>query len=368
MWSQRAAPPALRLLAWCRLVKVWGVLRWDDLQRVNPKDVELREFGLLGALRRTKTSGAGKKVKCLPFLVPRSAGTTGVEWLQVGFELWQKLAPWERDYFFPRPAGGLTYFHQKAATSSDAAWVSAALMADLEVPLRSNGKGPDWDLGGEKLCPNGMGHVWTGHAERCTLPSMLAVMGVAKDTRNILGRWRAEGSDEYVRSYKTIARSLATRIGEELLKPDSFKTLGEDEACEDVRRALLAKEVPKEEAEVFTKHLEEQALAFCEKLAGNQPTQKAARDLDLELPEVEDDHESDAGGLERVLVSTRRRNQGRTLHLEGGCYHARELLFTCYEVFDNKMAAEGLYTNVCGKCWPKGAAADEASSSSGSSE
>ena len=38
----------MRIVAWARLVKVYGVLRWDDLQRLRPRDLMLRTIGLVG--------------------------------------------------------------------------------------------------------------------------------------------------------------------------------------------------------------------------------------------------------------------------------------------------------------------------------
>ena len=51
----------LRVLLWARLLKVFGVMRMDDLRRVARGDLVLGDGGLAGTLRRTKTSGPGKK-------------------------------------------------------------------------------------------------------------------------------------------------------------------------------------------------------------------------------------------------------------------------------------------------------------------
>ena len=53
----------LRVVAWCRLIKVYGVMRTDDLKRVRPADLQLGEAGLHARLSRTKTSGPDKKIK-----------------------------------------------------------------------------------------------------------------------------------------------------------------------------------------------------------------------------------------------------------------------------------------------------------------
>ena len=61
------------MIAWARLLKVFGSLRWGDLLRLRPRDVASRATGLAGRLTQTKTSGAGKKVRDLPLFVPREA-------------------------------------------------------------------------------------------------------------------------------------------------------------------------------------------------------------------------------------------------------------------------------------------------------
>ena len=59
----------LRGVAWVRLVKVWASLRYDDLSWLAPAALRLGTRGLEATLRRTKTSGAGRRVRELPLLV-----------------------------------------------------------------------------------------------------------------------------------------------------------------------------------------------------------------------------------------------------------------------------------------------------------
>ena len=73
----------IRIIAWTRLVKVYGSLRADDLQRLRPRDVVLVSSGLTGILTQTKTSGAGRKVRALPLFVPRCAYLVQERWLEI---------------------------------------------------------------------------------------------------------------------------------------------------------------------------------------------------------------------------------------------------------------------------------------------
>ena len=77
------AAPAARVVAWARLLKVYGALRADDLQRLAPEDVSLREQGLTGVLRRITTTGAGKKVRTRPVFIPAGRGLVSEDWLAV---------------------------------------------------------------------------------------------------------------------------------------------------------------------------------------------------------------------------------------------------------------------------------------------
>ena len=56
----------LRILAWAKLIKIWGALRFDDLQKIHPANLAMHGGRLTTTLRITKTSGPGKECKsCL---------------------------------------------------------------------------------------------------------------------------------------------------------------------------------------------------------------------------------------------------------------------------------------------------------------
>ena len=64
-------PLALKVVAWARLVEVYGVLRMEDMQRIKPADVEWMESGLIAKLRRTKTTGPDKATGVLRVFHPK---------------------------------------------------------------------------------------------------------------------------------------------------------------------------------------------------------------------------------------------------------------------------------------------------------
>jgi len=95
-------PMGLRVVAWTRLLKTYGVLRSDDLQRLRPSEVSFGEAGFQGRLTRTKISGPGKALPELRVFVPCSAFVAVAEWLPTGYALWEKGVARTLDFFLPR--------------------------------------------------------------------------------------------------------------------------------------------------------------------------------------------------------------------------------------------------------------------------
>eukprot|EP00435_Cladocopium_sp_Y103_P029863 s1293_g7.t1 len=55
-----------RVVAWIKLFKLWGCLRWDDIQKINPKELKYYAGRMTTILRTTKTAGPTKRVHELP--------------------------------------------------------------------------------------------------------------------------------------------------------------------------------------------------------------------------------------------------------------------------------------------------------------
>ena len=138
--TQEENPKVLRIVAWMRLLKVFGVMRADDLQRIVPNDVLFSETGLTATLRRTKTSGAGKKVRALTLFIPDFASISVEPWLQIGYSLWKGVGDPLRDYFLPRPCEDVDSFVEAVATPGDMVALNAKVLTILKVPMVSDGK------------------------------------------------------------------------------------------------------------------------------------------------------------------------------------------------------------------------------------
>ena len=81
------ADMGLRVIAWTKLVKVWGGLRFDELQKINPENLSMVCGRMTTTLRVTKTSGPGKRVQELPVCVSEHAYIWDATWLKAGFDL-----------------------------------------------------------------------------------------------------------------------------------------------------------------------------------------------------------------------------------------------------------------------------------------
>ena len=262
-------PVCLRIVAWARLLKVFGALRSGDLQRIDPAEVELQEGGLTARLLRTKTSGAGKKVKDLKLFVPTSAWICTEGWLEEGYGLWRRAAPWPRDHFLPRPTADLEGFFRKVAEPANIAALNTKVLEMLKVPVLD-----DKDAGLEKmqydeekmLCDD-LVPVWSGHSERATLASGLAAFGVPRSERDPLGRWCAEGSDTYVRSYRALVKKLVLLYVTKAMSQDGYIDMDEEDAIFDTRRLFEKRGVDVAKAEAGLKDLTSVAKDFFKVLA-----------------------------------------------------------------------------------------------------
>ncbi len=126
-----------RILAFIFLIMIWAALRTDDVLWVDRSRLILSEIGLRGVLIRSKTSGAGRRVRELPFFVVRTASLSGHDWLGVGMDLYLRVSE-----FFPgvqclcpprKDLEGFTRRYLEAATLTG--WIHW-LTLQLRVPKR----------------------------------------------------------------------------------------------------------------------------------------------------------------------------------------------------------------------------------------
>ena len=349
------APRALRVAAWLRLVKVYGALRWDDFRRIIPADVELRESGLVGRLTRTKTTGVGKKVRELPLFIPADASVAENDWLSTGYRLLQDIGPSGRDFMLPRPTDDLDRFGNRMASDTDAAILCRLMLADLKIPIKKADVETGitkWEITDAPFMSPLVTSGWTNHSERATLTSMLAAMGIDKARRDALGRWSPSGSDDYVRTYKSIVKDLLGRFCRTVASGRAYQLFDEEDAVADVTKRIKALGKASEEDidnamatfDLTTKEVAKECAAQAPEYA---PTEVAS--LPLLSEELGDLDEADEAKY--VVVYTRGRKEAR-LHLTGGCWRARRMEFRDFELIDTDEPPPEAYNKVCKDCWP----------------
>ncbi|CAE7250261.1 HET-E1 [Symbiodinium sp. CCMP2592] len=125
----------VRAYAWARLLKLWTSSRANDLQGILPEQMTMSSQGLRGVFDRTKTSGADKRIRWLPFFVCKDAWLLHSDWLAAGYEIWASDGfAFSRDYLVPRPTKGLTSCLPVMASYVDMSTMSKQLLWELKRP------------------------------------------------------------------------------------------------------------------------------------------------------------------------------------------------------------------------------------------
>ena len=133
-------PDGMRYMAFVLLIMIWASLRADDTQNIEPVSVRLSQIGLRFVLKRTKTSGAGRKVGELHAFISRVAGLSGYDWLLVGMRLHEhEEFSWNRDFLCPVFSMNWEADSRAYLDPQGLALQIRRLLQGLHVPLRRKG-------------------------------------------------------------------------------------------------------------------------------------------------------------------------------------------------------------------------------------
>jgi hypothetical protein len=348
------APLGIRVVAWSRLVKVYGTLRWDDLQRLRPCDTVLRQAGLVGRLSQTKTSGAGKKVRDLPLFIPRHAYVLEGTWLETGYALWARVGDRDRDYFLPRFTRDLSDTYSVPASSNDLAILGRITFEALKVPIgTAAAEGVvGWREGTVPLIPGPLLGGWTGHSERCTLPSIFAAMGVPKSERDPLGRWSPSGSDDYVRTYRALINNLAHKFRAMLACGNVLCATDEEEAIDEVR--VYAARLGNIDADILQESAHSM-VTTARIFYGLWSMDPAVTPAQVPTVQGEPSVDQDKGLAEnaKYLIVLSKKGAMLRLHLAAGCWKAQTRTFASYELCELDPVPKNLYSHYYHACWPR---------------
>ena len=359
-----------RLVAWVKLVKLWATLRWDDVQKIIPKELKFYGGRMTTLLRTTKTTGPSKRVQELPVCVSEHAFISNPLWLKTGFDLIKKHAPFERDYLLPKLNDEWSAFRKTMASYNDISAYSARVRRRLKRPGRD-------DL----IIHPVLAPFWTEHSERATLPTGLALLRAQREERDMLGRWKPDGSDTYVRMYNGVIARLQLQFAKTARSPERHKTMDERDIVESAMSWISERceNLPEEGVDRILQHFEESLAS---------PMLADWTEVG-DAEQMETMHEETETGMAATLCKTANSNdvskekrepsfvvvnngkKCKRLHKSrGGCWMGREMNFkSATEYFT--MPEAGEYTHYCKVCWPKAgpskADSDSSSSSSTSS-
>eukprot|EP00435_Cladocopium_sp_Y103_P046847 s436_g13.t1 len=345
----------MRVIAWVKLLKIWGALRFDDMQKIKPAELHLTGGRLTTTLRVTKTSGPGKRIQELPVCVSENAFVWDSDWLQEGFQLLRESADFDRDYLLPKFTDNWGGFQRRYATYQDVTSYSCHLRKHLVSY---------YDF--STLLPEELSSFWTEHSERATLPTALAMLGVDTVKKDLVGRWKPEASDAYVRSYNGLVAQMQLKYGKAMRKHNRFKLLDEIDVVESADAWLRDRKTEISEYEradlIATFMASLDSFTAYDQLGMPQPLDGVEEETDMtELQEhVDETSQQKAQRDTGYIVVTTARNCKRLHKAKGGCWMAREKIFKESVEFDDK-PMETEYTHVCRICWPKIEQQDESS-------
>ena len=343
-----------RVVAWIKLVKLWASLRWDDIQRINPKELKYYGGRMTTILRITKTTGPSKRVQELPVCVSEHAFISSPFWLKTGFDLIKQHASFDRDYLLPKLNENWSGFRRIMALYGDISAYSAQ--------VRRKAVRPGTEVA---LIHPVISAFWTEHSERATLPTGLALLQAPREERDMLGRWKPDGSDTYVRMYNGVISRLQQKFAAAAKKPERTKILDERDIMESVISWLAERceGLDSDQTDRVVQHLEDSLSSpmlpgwdtVAEEGEQHVPGDQAQT---AEPAEVGREQESAAiptldEPRKPMFIVVNNGNRCKRLHKSlGGCWMGREMSFkSSAEFFTLPDPAE--YTHYCKVCWPK---------------
>ena len=241
-------PVFICLYAWFHLLQTWCSLRFDDHRGLEPGLLRISETSLMGVLTRSKTHGPDKRIQRKPVFLEKSCWFEVKNWCDVGFDLLQELAPYERDYMLPSPGpnyGGIG----EAEMSYDA---GLATTSSLHRGLVAEG---------QRLLDPALCVYWTPHSPRSFMATCCAALEVAKAERNVLGRWAQNQSDTYVWLQRTLVQKLQLLVVSVLRGRDDIgSVLGEGESLQELESFVEKRGVSRDAVKTQLMKLDKAAL------------------------------------------------------------------------------------------------------------
>ena len=366
-----------RWYSWVKLLKLWAAFRWDDLQGIHASDLILRSDGVLeGKIRRSKTSGVGKKVEVMIFFIGADAWIVQENWLVTGWKIHRQMSEasglLDRDYLVPKPTPYLNGFRKAMVKYSDALVMTRALLLELRVDIKV---GPASARSEERLLVSSHATAfWSEHSERGTIDTWMQMAGVAPEVRRMVGRWSASQEEGYLRHVEAAVKEAQRAVRGMLSRgPEGQLKVFEDQILASLSKFLLDRGRPLEEVKSQLERLvlpavgmdqEEQEgevdslcsmgfLSACEGSEAPTPTVLVGSEAEMDGDLTESDHEGESGEVKRgdYVFSVLGRSKRRTLHRVGDCWRTPGTQYRDYLVVGGDRPPLGPMDKECKDCF-----------------
>ena len=368
-------PPFRRIHAGAMLFKSWGTLRYDDIQRIHRKKLRMVGSVAQTELMTTKTSGPGKRIKQLPVVVSVHAQLLESEWLVTFLDLVATHLPKDRPYLLDRCSGDYMTTLDKELRYTQASALSRNILRGLKIPTKQNGSWVESDV---SAVPEELVDMFTEHSPRSVVPSLALFVEEDKSKRDMVGRWRPSGSDDYSRTFRYVVAMIQARITSALKAGEGAGRTNEADVIDRAGRYLRErKDESEERIETVCTGWDKTLREFCIYLGKHSNSTFDPESVSLSslvpLDPCIEPLVKEMQGLKKAvkrtskyIVSYSRGSRVARLHkASNGCYWASTELRDC-QVFDE--VDSSMYNARCKFCWPQLAKDSDSQSDSQSSD
>ncbi len=342
-----ARPVYDRMLGWWLLVSAWSVLRFDDHRGILSGGMRLDELGLHITMARSKTTGDDKKVQHRPGFVAWGAWISEDMWIKAGWELWEREAPWTRDYFLVVP-GRDGKCKPRELPYAEYAGRMRALIGSIPID-------------GYGAAGAHVSTYWQPHSWRAFLPSAMTAVGAPPTSLGWLAAWRAKEGDVYVRTQRertrlaqiTVARILRAHLGGE-------DPVGEHGILRGMLEHLASRGVTTDDIRLIELGLRQYPGGAVSEILWPRLREEADEAKDEPRPPereeraVQGDSDEEAAEVtwpEGYVVSISRGRRLRRLHKLGLCYRRPGVHYRRFEELGAELPSSEQYDDFCRDCW-----------------
>ena len=240
---------------------------------------------------------------------------------------------------------------------SQAAALSRHIIGELRTPIRLEGV---WKESEVLAVPSELTELFTEHSARSVVPGLALFVEEDKSKRDMVGRWRPSGADDYARTFRVVVGSIQERIACALKAGEGAGKMSECDILDRAGRFLRERKFANEELihEVCTNwgtRLEEFSRYLGNTSSIVSPLDELLLPANPVLVPVLSPLVSELANpkilrIHKYLISYSRDRKMARLHLASkGCFWANSELKDC-ELFN--VINPSLYNARCKFCFP----------------